>query len=821
MAPRKPVGIKPVADDMSCDHKRHHTLNGVAMRTKPPSGLLNAYPQPRRGFGPHSLGVQPHGTYLRRSLLALACTLATIFACACAIPAGAQTSIPVHFHAVVTPSPAHPGEIVTATVQLTIDPGWHVYSCIPSGATGPSASEIVSLGDWQPAGPTAEDTPIRTHDPNFDMDVAFHEHSATFRRQFIAGTEGSRGLDFHYQTCNDKICLPPTDMMFANAAIVSAGPIRPQFAKPTILAAAPAPSGGARTSLGLFLLAAIGAGLLALITPCVFPLIPITLTSFAKQAEGNRGKLVRMAVGYASGIIALYVLAGSVVSATLGATGANMLAANPWVNLLEFALFVVFALSFFETITLQLPASLSNLQSAARKQSGTAGLMLMGVAFVLASFTCTAPFVGTLLVSAAGGEKLRPLLGMFVFALAFTSPFLLCAVFPDWISRVPKGGAWLARVKATLGFVELAAATKFLSNADQVWQWKLLTQPALLGIWALISFCAFLYLIDLLRFGLIADDPRTPAPPARLAFAGLFLAVTIYCFWGMSGRPISPYVGAFLPPAGYGGVNAGDNTQLPWSPDYQASLSDARAAHKPVLIDFTGYTCTNCRLNEKNVFPRPDVQRVLADFTLVRLYTDGGKDGPSNQQFEEKTFGDVALPLYGVIDSATGAVVDKIAGVVTPGQFEDFLASAERKIAATNPGAAAGEVDIFTVSGTNPSSGQPWSPLDPSRIGQGKPTLIDFTAAWCVNCHAIEKQVFENPAVAPILKSDFVTMRVDLTNWDSPASQAIRKQYQLPEALPAVLLFDASGKEVTSARITGLLSVADFLKKIGPLRSSG
>jgi thiol:disulfide interchange protein len=755
---------------------------------------------------------------LGHGLRVMAFLFAAMSALASALPVHAQTgsarSIPVHFAASVTPSPAHPGEIVTATVQVTIDPGWHVYSCVPSGATGPSASEIVSLGALPPAGATAENPPIRTHDPNFDMDVAYHETSATFRRQFKAAAGNSGGLVFHYQTCNDSICLPPTDVTLNAPVVVAAGAIRTQYATPAIVSSSVGPVRGADTGLGLFLLAALGAGLLALITPCVFPLIPITLTSFAKQAEGDRGKLVRLAVGYASGIIALYVLAGSVVSATLGATGANMLAANPWVNLAEFALFVVFALSFFETITLQLPASLARIQSAARKQSGTAGLMLMGVAFVLASFTCTAPFVGTLLVSAAGGEKLRPLLGMFVFALAFTSPFLLCAIFPDWISRVPKSGAWLARVKATLGFIELAAATKFLSNADQVWQWKVLTQPVLLGLWAMIFFCAFLYLIDLLRFGLIADDPRTKTPLARLAFAGVFLVSTIYCFWGMSGRPISPFIGAFLPPAGYGGVGAAQGALLPWSPDYQASLSDARAAHKPILIDFTGYTCTNCRLNEKNVFPRPDVQRILADFTLVQLYTDGGKDGPSNQQFEEKTFDDVALPLYGVIDSATGAVVDKIAGVVTPAQFEDFLAGAQRTIAATNPGAVPGA----TANPAAVASGQPWSPLDPSRIGQGKPTLIDFTAAWCVNCHAIEKQVFENPAVAPILASDFVTMRVDLTAWDSPASQAIRKQYQLPEALPAVLMFDASGKEVTGARITGLLSVADFLKKIAPLR---
>ncbi len=203
-----------------------------------------------------------------------------------------------------------------------------------------------------------------------------------------------------------------------------------------------------------------------------------------------------------------------------GATGINKVAANPWVNLGIFVVFVVFALSFFETIQLTLPANLTALQATAKSHGGTLGLVLLGITFVLASFTCTAPFVGTLLVAAAQGERFRPLLGTLVFALAFVSPFLVFAAFPQWISRIPKGGVWLARVKATLGFIELAAALKFLSNADQVWQWKLLTQPVLLAAWAVIFVCAALYLWGTLRFGVVAETEkpgaRVPAAPRRL-----------------------------------------------------------------------------------------------------------------------------------------------------------------------------------------------------------------------------------------------------------------------------------------------------------------
>lgn len=736
------------------------------------------------------------------------------------------TPLPVHFTTSVTPSPARAGEIVTATVRVAIDPGWHVYSCDPPATGGPSASEVVSLSGLQPAGPTIEDAPIRAHDPNFDLDVAYHEKSATFSRQFrmtspqpspLKGEGGGTapvGIVFHYQTCNDKICLPPTDTTLPASMTVEPGAVRPEYAKATLVAASTAvplsQPGKGGPSLAVFLLWAIGAGLLALLTPCVFPLIPITLTTFVKQSDGDRGKLARLAVGYSAGIVVLYLVVGGVATATLGASGAQILASNPWVNLFLFALFVVFALSFFETITLQLPAALSGLQSTARGKTGLTGLMLMGIAAVLGSFTCTAPFVGTLLVSAAAGDRLRPLLGMVVFALAFCTPFLLCAAFPSFIGKIPRGGVWLARVKATLGFVELIAALKFLSNADLVWQWRILTQPVMLGVAAIILFCTFLYLVDLLRFGVVAETEtgHQPIPAGRKAFAAVFLAATIYCFWGIAGRPISPIVGSFLPPAGYGNVAVAEST-LSFLTDYQAALAEAKAQGKPLFIDFTGYTCTNCRLNEKNVFPRPEIQAQLADFVRVQLYTDGGKDGASNQKLQQDKFGDVALPLYAVVNPSTESPVDKVAGVLSPSTFASFLSSAKSKVGPLAP----------NNGGTGPTLARaavaPWSTLDASQIGKGTPVLVDFTAKWCVNCHAIEKQVFEDPSVKPVLASKFTTMRADMTAWDSPANQALCKRYDI-QALPAVLVFDAKGNEVKSSRITGLLSVADFLKKIAP-----
>jgi len=734
----------------------------------------------------------------------------------------AGTPLPVHFTASVSPSPARVGEVATVTVHARVDPGWHIYSVVPA-ATGPATTAITSWDDGEAVGPTTEDAPIQKFDPNFQTQVAYHERTATFQRQFRLTATAGKSVMLHYQTCNYHICLPPTDVVLPVSLQVAPGAARPEFTVPTS-AGGPAPDGdigaalsppsssegvsngkGAASSahtghggLGLFLLAALGAGLLALITPCVFPLIPITLTNFVKQADGDKGKLVRLSGGYALGIVALYVALGGIVTATVGATGINKVASNPYVNLGIFVVFVVFALSFFETIQLTLPANLTALQAAGRRHGGTLGLVLLGVTFVLASFTCTAPFVGTLLVAAAGGERFRPLLGTLVFALAFVSPFLIFAAFPQWIARIPKGGIWLARVKAALGFVELAAALKFLSNADQVWQWKLLTQPVLLAAWAVIFICAGLYLWGTLRFGVVAETekPGARVPAPRAAFAALFLGLALYCFWGLAGRRVA-LLSAFLPPAGYGGSGSSSEDGLPWLTDYNAALAQAKAEGKPLFVDFTGVTCTNCRWNEKNVFPRGDVRQELSQYVRVQLYTDRPGDA-SNQKLQLAKFGDVALPLYGVVNPQTGAVVDKYAGTITDtGSFTRFLSHSRLASVAPAP--------------------TPWAAYSPqaaaSATGMGKPIIIDFTAAWCVNCKEIEHDVFDNPTVAPTLARDFVTLRADLTKFDSPASVALEKQYGFG-SLPTIVILDPSGKEIKPLRITGRLDVQEFQRRL-------
>lgn len=770
------------------------------------------------------------------------------------LPAQAGT-LPVRFAVSVSPAPAHPGEVVTVTIKAQIDPGWHVYSVVPA-ATGPAATAIVSAGDAVPLGQTAEEAPVTHFDANFQTQVAYHEKTATFSRQFRVKS-AAEAVTLHYQTCNDHICLPPTDVSLPLALSVVPGAVRAEYGKesppapnnggagkvpgtgpvgtlrdapsvpnlvsplaPPLLAPSRKASvaGNRAGGIGLFLLAAVGAGLLALITPCVFPLVPITLTSFVKQADGDKAKLVRLSAGYALGIVLLYVLLGGVVTATLGAAGINNIAANPWVNLGIFLVFVVFAFSFFETVQLTLPANLTALQGAAKERGGIAGLALLGVTFVLASFTCTAPFLGTLLVTAASGARLLPLLGMTVFSVAFVSPFLVFAAFPQWISKIPKGGVWLARVKATLGFIELAAALKFLSNADQVWNWRLLTQPVLLAAWALIFVCAALYLIGTLRFGVVGEleKPGTKVSKPRAAFAGVFTLSALFCFWGLAGRPIGA-LGTFLPPPGYGGVAAAASAEtLPFLTDYDAALAQAKAENKPLFVDFTGVTCTNCRWNEINVFPRSEVKSQLADYVRVQLYTDRPGDA-ANQKLQETKFGDVALPLYAIVNPQTGGIIGKYAGTITnAADFARFLSQSQTASAPTPapPSLAPSRKASVTGSRAGGTSWAAYSPFALSAAAQsGKPVIVDFTAAWCVNCKEIEHDVFSNSAVAPTLANKFVTLRADLTQWGSPASAALEKQYGFG-SLPTIVVLRPDGTEIKSLRITGRLSVAEFQKRL-------
>jgi thiol:disulfide interchange protein DsbD len=692
----------------------------------------------------------------------------------------ASPSDPATITAVAQPSAVHMGEISELVLTAKIDPGWHLYGLKPVPPPAPSTTEIsVSGNGIAAAGAATEDKPVTAYDANFEKQVTYHLKHASFSVP-VKITAAALGpvncqVSINYQTCNDKFCLPPRTKEINVALTVTPGAVRQQYSH----AAAPLEDD---SDLPLFLAAAFGAGLLSLLTPCVFPLIPITLSSFVKQADGNKRRLVLISSSYSIGIIALYVAVGFLTAIVLGASGISRLATNPWVNLFAFAVFLVFALSFFETIRIELPVNLGSLQNGAKKQGGWLSLAALGTV------------VGTLLVTAAGGSFLRPLLGMLVFSIAFVSPFLLFSMFPQWISRVPKSGVWLARVKATLGFIELAASLKFLSNVDLVWQWKILTEPVLLAAWALIFLCTALYLVGLLRFGIVADTEAAGSRVSigRWLFAGAFTLSALYCFWGLSGRAINPYIAAYLPPAGYGGKDGvSSDSGLQWMSDYDTAIAASKAQGKPLLIDFTGYTCTNCRLNEKQVFPAAKVQRALSKFVLVQLYTDGGKDAAKNENLEISKFGDAALPLYGIVDPGSGTELAKTAGVQTIDGFTSFL---QRSTSPTSVSQA--EWQTYT----NPALSQ--------SISRQHPAIIDFTASWCTNCKAIERTVFTDPVVRDRLTS-YDTYRCDMTNFSLPANVALQKKYGIV-SLPAIVFLDKNGREIPGTRISSLITTSGF-----------
>ena len=617
--------------------------------------------------------------------------LFALFAALVVSPANAQGRLPAKWAAAVSPASVRPGEVVSVSVTATIKPGYHVYSLVPVPPPGPSETVLtVSAPGLTPAGPVTESMPEVIYDANFEKKLGLHENTATFTQALTVPKTAAPAasvpltISVRYQACNATSCLPAKTVTVDAAPLaIVAGAVRPEYvnapAVPGSAAVATAPAAKESGSLGGFILAAFGAGLLALVTPCVFPLVPVTFAFFTKQAQGKPGGVVRLAGVYCIGIVLTFTAIGAALSATVGAAGANRLAASPWTNLVFAVLFVLFGLSLLEIVEIKPPAFLQKYAGAGQKHGGTLGVLGMGLTFVVSAFTCTAPFIGTVLVAASsaqtGTQWVRPIVGMTAFASALALPFFLLALFPSLLARLPKSGSWLSTVKGTMGFLELGAALKFLSNTDLVWHWQILTEPVLLALWTIIALAGAVWLLGLLQVGYGAPSPN--ATPLRRAWAGVFALAGVYFLWGLSGRPLGDWVVAFLPPSGYGIKNgAAKETDggLAFLPTLEDGLKQAKAENKPIFIDFTGYTCTNCRLIEKNVFPNADVKSQMEKFVRVRLYTDGGPNGEQNQAYQEKTFGDIALPLYAVL-TPDGKVIDHTAYTVAkdPAQFTAFL----------------------------------------------------------------------------------------------------------------------------------------------------
>lgn len=421
-------------------------------------------------------------------------------------------------------------------------------------------------------------------------------------------------------------------------------------------------------------------------------MVPITVSYFLRHAGTSRSRAFAAIAVFGAGIVGTFTALGVVIAAFIGAAGLARFAANPWVNLGVAILFIALGLSLLGLYTFQIPLRVLNKLDAAARQHGsfnTTSALLMGVLFTLTSFTCTAPFIGTLLVAASQGEWQRPVAGMLVYSLVFALPFVVLATVPRWIGQLPRGGAWLNRLKVVIGFVELAAAVKFLSNADLVWRWNFLTHDVVLATWVAISLILTFYLLGAFR---LPHEPVIPRPErnadhpqpllphigaGRGTAALAFMALGMWLATGLTGRPLGtlesflPLIDGAPPPVSAADVPA----QLQWRlNDLPAALALAKHEHRRVFIDFTGYTCTNCRWMEANMFSRPEVKVALNKFVLARLFTDGdGVMYDRQQAMQERQYGTIALPLYVVVD-ADGKAVTTFAGLTrSPNAFLSFL----------------------------------------------------------------------------------------------------------------------------------------------------
>ncbi len=566
------------------------------------------------------------------------------------------------FAITVEPKVVRVGEAVTVWIDVVLSDDWHIYSATtPPG--GPIPTEILLSGaGFRQVGSVIQPEPIVEHDPNFDMNVEYYHTSVRFgtRAEVGDGMPGEKSLsgDVTYMLCNATQCLPPETYTFEIPVMVEAGSARAEYVFSPVAApevpldgtGSVADVGRAITQgLGAFLYLSLWMGFLALLTPCVFPMIPITVSFFTKQEMQSRGESIAKSLAYCGGIIFTFTGLGMVLAATLGASGAAQFAANPWVNLLITAIFVAFALALFGLFEIRLPYGLLNKLN--QVQGGSYGaILVMGFTFSLTSFTCTAPFVGTLLVLTSQGTWAWPILGMLAFSTAFASPFFFLALFPQTLSSLPQSGGWLNSVKVVMGFLELAAALKFLSNVDLVWQWGIISREVFIAGWVAIFLLCGLYLLGKIR--LPHDSALDAIGPMRLLASSGCVAFGLYLMTGLFGAPLGEW-DAFFPPYGSYGeiakIRSGE-PELAWRDDYGAALAEARATDKPVFIDFTGYACTNCRWMEANIFPEKEVHALLKQFVRVQLYTDGREEKHKrNRDLQEARFGTVALPLYAIL----------------------------------------------------------------------------------------------------------------------------------------------------------------------------
>ncbi len=419
-----------------------------------------------------------------------------------------------------------------------------------------------------------------------------------------------------------------------------------------------------------FIGVSLGFGLLSLLTPCVFPMIPITVSYFTKRSEAKRNKSIQDAFIYVIGIITTFSMIGLVTALFFGASQISKIAANPWINLCIAVIFITFGLNLFGIFEIKINNRFINQFRSHKNSKGFISVFLIAVVFTLTTFTCTMPFVGTILVTASRGNILYPLIGMFCYGLTFSLPFFFLVLFPQFVQRLPRSGEWMYTIKIAMGFLELAASLKFLSNADMVWRLNIITREIFLIIWSVIFVLLGLNLLKIIRFPF---ESNSKISVGRWVLATVTLLFAVHLFYAKDQKTFQE-LEAFLPPPEYG--NKQYISHLIWIKNLSEAKKKAIKTNQFIFIDFTGYTCVNCRWMEQNLFTRKKIENMLEKFILVRLYTDGdGVKHRENQRLQSERFNTIALPLY-VILTPDDRIVSTFEGMTRDSRhFIKFLNS--------------------------------------------------------------------------------------------------------------------------------------------------
>lgn len=655
-------------------------------------------------------------------------TFLTVLLAMFTLAAAAQMQDPVHFK--VSQKKVSPTELEVIFTGR-IDNGWHVYSTgLP--ADGPisaslhteKAEGVKAVGKLSHRGKE-----ISQYDKMFGMTLRYFEHSVTFVQKYkITGkTYNVKGY-LEYGACNDENCIPPTQVDFS---FKGEGPADAPEAEETeeteaadTVAAAPVAAGdslqadtaavntqgdlwkpvikelqnfnggdagASRSWIYIFLMGLVG-GFVALFTPCVWPIIPMTVSFFLKRTKDKK-KGIRDAITYGVSIIVIYLALGLAITAIFGASSLNALATNAVFNIFFCLLLIVFALSFFGWFELTLPSSWTNkVDNKASSTSGLLSIFLMAFTLTLVSFSCTGPIIGFLLVEVStSGSIAGPAIGMLGFAIALALPFTLFALFPTWLKQAPKSGSWMNTIKIVLGFIELAFALKFFSVADLAYGWGLLDREVFLALWIIIFGMLGLYLIGKLKFP--SDQGNTDAMPVPCIVLGMIsLAFTVYLIPGLWGAPCKA-VSAFAPPINTQDFNLYHNEVEPKFKDYEQGMAAAAAEGKPVVVDFTGFGCVNCRKMEAAVWTDPQVaDKLNNDFILISLYVDDKQPldkpievvengrkrtlrtvGDKWSYLQRSKFGANAQPFYVILDNKGMPLAGSYSYDENISHYTDFL----------------------------------------------------------------------------------------------------------------------------------------------------